>query len=95
MARQIETAMTEAKAMCKGAIDDAVHAVHVKGPQQHGKFKKGKYKPHSASHKGRHVTDVALLSTLLTSKDVLQRRRSATPAKRKDILQKSDGEANP
>lgn len=47
IARQIETAVTEAKAMCKGAID--VHAVHVKGPQQHGKFKKGKYKPHSAS----------------------------------------------
>lgn len=48
-ARQIETAVMEAKAMCKGAIDDAVYAVHVKGPQQHGMFKKGKYKPHSAS----------------------------------------------
>lgn len=56
IARQIETAVTEAKAMCKGAIDDNVHAVHVKGLQQHGKFKKGKHKPHPASQTTQRKT---------------------------------------
>ncbi|KAJ8364836.1 hypothetical protein SKAU_G00136670 [Synaphobranchus kaupii] len=42
IARQIETAVTEAKAMCKGAADSAVHAVHEQGPQQYSKFTRGK-----------------------------------------------------
>lgn len=47
IARQIETALSEAKAMCKGAAESDVHAVQLKGPQQPGRFKKEKGKPHS------------------------------------------------
>ncbi|KAF7651808.1 hypothetical protein LDENG_00105190, partial [Lucifuga dentata] len=46
IARQIETAVAEAKAMCTGAVDSTVHTVQSKGPQQHGKFKKGQCKLH-------------------------------------------------
>ncbi|XP_041950977.1 uncharacterized protein LOC121711429 [Alosa sapidissima] len=45
IARQIETAVTEAKAMCTESTDGPVHAVQVEGSQQHGKFRKGKSQP--------------------------------------------------
>lgn len=49
IAQQIETAVSKDKAMCKGAMDDAVT---FKGPHQHGKLKKGNYKPLLTSQTG-------------------------------------------
>ncbi|KAJ8375109.1 hypothetical protein SKAU_G00056890 [Synaphobranchus kaupii] len=56
IARQIETAVTEAKAMCKGAADSTVHAVHEQGPQQYSKFTRGKSKPHSPAQTSQGKT---------------------------------------
>ena len=55
IARQIETAVSEAKAICKGATDSDVHAVH-QAPQQHRKFKNDENKTYSPSQTAQRKT---------------------------------------
>ncbi|KAF7649553.1 hypothetical protein LDENG_00139450 [Lucifuga dentata] len=67
IARQIETAVVGAKAMCTGAVDSTVHTVQSKGPQQHGKFKKGQHKLYSPTQatQAPPPTDLSKLRSFL------------------------------